>query len=346
MTTTSTPHAQAGLLPRLALTLGDPAGIGPELVARMLARPDTSQRAEIFLVSDEQELREAMEVAGVEFAWATEPGQGVATLVDNSAHRPTDTFVVGQVSREGGQWSMANLRRALELSKEGVVDAVLFAPLNKSSLHLAGMQENDEMSWFETVLDDGTRATELNILPDLVTGRVTSHVSLAEVSDLVTVERILERGVLLDKVLRARGIEHPRIAVCALNPHAGEGGTFGRHEIDIIEPGVKALADAGVDATGPYPSDTVFIHARDGEFDGVLTMYHDQGQTAVKLIGFDRGVTMAGGLSVPVCTPAHGTAFSLVGTRSANLGAYEHAFGVACAVGAQARSAQAPTEGR
>lgn len=334
MTTTTQPR------PRLALTLGDPAGVGPELVARFLAAREGDQRADIFLFSDEQELQDAMEVAGVGFAYSTDPGDGLPTLVDNSAARPTDSFARAQVSREGGLWSMANLRRALEMSKEGLIDAVLFAPLNKSSLHLAGMTENDEMSWFESVLDDGTRATELNILPELVTARVTSHVSLAEVTDLVTHELIVERGELLHSVLRARSVENPRIAVCALNPHAGEGGKFGRHELDIIEPAVKELAERGVDATGPYPSDTVFIFARDGQFDGVLTMYHDQGQTAVKLIGFDRGVTMAGGLSVPVCTPAHGTAFAIVGQRKANLGAYEHAFGVACAVGEQARAAR------
>jgi 4-hydroxythreonine-4-phosphate dehydrogenase len=180
-------------------------------------------------------------------------------------------------------------------------------------------------------------STELNILPELITGLVTSHVSLGEVADLITFDLVVERGELLNEVLKARGIERPRIAVCALNPHAGEGGKFGRHEIEIIEPAVKELANRGLDA--PYPSDTVFIHARNGDFDGILTMYHDQGQTAVKLLGFDRGVTMAGGLSVPVCTPAHGTAFAIVGKRKANLGAYEHAFGVAVDVATRARTA-------
>jgi 4-hydroxythreonine-4-phosphate dehydrogenase len=325
--------------PRVALTLGDPGGVGPEIVARMLARSDTAERADIYLVSDAQELTDAMDVAGVTFDYATEPGQGKPTLVDNTAHRPTARFQRAEATREGGQWAMANLRRALELAKDSVVDSVLFAPLNKTSLHLAGMTEQDEMCWFETILDDGTQATELNILPELITGRVTSHVSLAEVSDLITLDLIVERGELLNQVLKARNIDRPRIAVCALNPHAGEGGKFGRHEIDIIEPAVKELANRGLDVSGPYPSDTVFIHARNGEFDGVLTMYHDQGQTAVKLLGFDRGVTMAGGLSVPVCTPAHGTAFAIVGKRKANLGAYEHAFGVAVDVATRARTA-------
>jgi 4-hydroxythreonine-4-phosphate dehydrogenase len=326
--------------PRIALTFGDPAGVGPELVARTLADPASSAAADLILVGDEQELRDAMDDAGVEFAWTREAGTGVPQLVDNGGVRPSGGFIRREPTREGGLWAMASLRRALELSKEGVVDSIVFAPLNKSSLHLAGMEENDEMSWFETVLDDGTTATELNILPELVTGRVTSHCSIAEVADLITFDLIVERGELLERVLQARGIEKPRIGVCALNPHAGESGKFGRHEIELIAPAVEELQRRGVDATGPFPSDTIFIKARDGGFDGVLTMYHDQGQIAVKLLGFDRGVTMAGGLSVPVCTPAHGTAFDVVGKRIANTGAYEHAFRVAVGVGAQARAAR------
>jgi 4-hydroxythreonine-4-phosphate dehydrogenase len=324
--------------PRIALTLGDPAGVGPELVARQLADPASAAAADILIIGDERELHEAMADAGVEFAWTRERGTGVPQLIDNGGTRPSGGFVRKQPTREGGLWAMASLRTALELSKAGDVDAIVFAPLNKSSLHLAGMTENDEMAWFETVLDDGTSATELNILPELVTGRVTSHCSISEVADLITFDLIVERGELLDRVLQARGIDNPRIGVCALNPHAGESGKFGRHEIDLIAPAIAELQQRGVDATGPFPSDTIFLKARDGGFDGVLTMYHDQGQIAVKLLGFDRGVTMAGGLSVPVCTPAHGTAFDVVGTRSASTGAYEHAFRTAVDVGAQARA--------
>lgn len=329
--------------PRIALVFGDPAGVGPELVARQLALPETHERAEIFLVSDERELADAMTDAGVEFAWSSESGTGLPTLVDNSAHRPIDRFERGVATREGGQWAMSNLRRALEMAKAGEIDAIVFAPLNKTSLHLAGMTENDEMAWFETVLDDGTAATELNILPELVTGRVTSHVPLSEVAANISFDLVVERGQLLEEVLKGRGIAQPRIGVCALNPHAGENGTFGREEIDVIAPAVEELKDRGVDAAGPFPSDTIFIHARGGAFDGILTMYHDQGQIAVKLLGFDRGVTMAGGLSVPVCTPAHGTAFPLVGQRSANTGAYANAFTVAVGVGARRRAAALAT---
>jgi 4-hydroxythreonine-4-phosphate dehydrogenase len=125
--------------------------------------------------------------------------------------------------------------------------------------------------------------------------------------------------------------------VCALNPHAGESGRFGHHEIDIIAPAVGELQAEGVDAAGPFPSDTIFL--RREEFDGILTMYHDQGQIAMKLIGFDGGVTMAGGLRVPICTPAHGTAFDLVGRRAANTGSIRNAFDLTARIGARRRAA-------
>jgi 4-hydroxythreonine-4-phosphate dehydrogenase len=306
-------------------------------VAKQLARPETYEAADILLIADQQELDDAMTDAGVTFDYTTTSEPGKPQLIDSGAERPSQGFVRREPSKEGGDWVLANFRTAFALAKAGEVDGIVFAPLNKYSLHLAGMPGNDEMEWFETVLADGSSATELNILPELTTGRVTSHVSLAEVSDLIKHDRIVERGLLLNNVLLADGHAAPRIGVCALNPHAGENGKFGRHEIDVIAPAVATLVERGVNATGPFPCDTIFIAANRGEFDGILTMYHDQGQIAMKLIGFDRGVTMAGGLSVPVCTPAHGTAFGIVGERKANTGAYERAFEVACRVAARNR---------
>jgi len=276
---------------QIAITPGDPAGIGPELVDRLLAQPALLGGAQVRLVSG-----------------------GTAAGPTAGAVPP------GRPSEEGGAAALADLREALRLAAAGEVDAVVFAPLNKSSLHLAGMREPDELQWMEGVL--GVRgASEVNVLPELTTSRVTSHVALSEVAAGVTREVVVERGLLLDAVLRGAGHAAPRLAVCALNPHAGESGRFGREEIEVIGPAVEELRARGVDAAGPFPCDTVFVRARAGAFDGVLTMYHDQGQIAMKLLGFDRGVTMAGGLPFPVCTPAHGTAFDLVGTGRADLGA-------------------------
>jgi 4-hydroxythreonine-4-phosphate dehydrogenase len=312
--------------PRIAVTLGDPAGIGPELVARLLADPGTAEKADIVLISDERELADAQADAGVELSL------DLAQVHDNGAARP-GTFERKVATEAGGRWAMSNLRVALEMADAGEVDAILFAPLNKSSLHMAGMQEKDELRWFETILGAEAYTCELNILPTIWTARVTSHVSIAEVSDGITRENVLGAGRLLHTVLRDSGIAAPRIGVCALNPHAGENGRFGRHEIDIIAPAVAELQAEGVDAAGPFPSDTIFL--RRLEFDGVLTMYHDQGQIAMKLLGFDGGVTMSGGLRVPICTPAHGTAFDLVGRRAANTGSIRNAFDLAARIGAR-----------
>jgi len=312
--------------PRIAVTLGDPAGIGPELVARLLADPGTAEQADIVLISDERELADAQGDAGVEFSLDQ------ARLHDNGAARP-GTFERKVATEAGGRWAMSNLRVALELADAGEVDAILFAPLNKSSLHMAGMREKDELRWFETILGAEAYTCELNILPTLWTARVTSHVSIAEVAAGITRENVLGAGRLLHTVLRDSGIAAPRIGVCALNPHAGENGRFGRHEIDVIAPAVAELQAEEVDAAGPFPSDTIFL--RREEFDGILTMYHDQGQIAMKLLGFDGGVTMSGGLRVPICTPAHGTAFDLVGRRVANTGSIRNAFDLAARIGAR-----------
>ncbi|OAH14002.1 4-hydroxythreonine-4-phosphate dehydrogenase PdxA [Streptomyces jeddahensis] len=333
--------ASAEARPRIAITLGDPAGVGPELIAKLLSRPDNTAAADIILISDEAELRSAGDDAGTPIEYVTEPTPGKPLLYDNSAARPVADFERRTATEAGGQWAMSNLRHALKLARKGEVDAIVFAPLNKSSLHLAGMREQDELRWFEIILGEEDFTSELNVLPNLWTARVTSHVSLAEVDAGITRESTAAAGRLLDKVLRESGIDSPRIGVCALNPHAGESGKFGRHEIDIIAPAVGDLVADGIDAKGPFPSDTIFLRARAGEFDGILTMYHDQGQIAMKLMGFDGGVTVAGGLSVPICTPAHGTAFDVVGKGIANTGSIQNAFDLAVKIGARRKAAAA-----
>ncbi|MBA4863031.1 4-hydroxythreonine-4-phosphate dehydrogenase PdxA [Streptomyces sp. PSKA54] len=337
----SAASAASGTRPRVAVTLGDPAGVGPELIAKLLSVPETAQAADIVLISDETELRDAGKDASTTIEYATEPTPGLPLLLDNSAERPVEVFERKTATEAGGRWAMSNLLRALELAKRGEVDAIVFAPLNKYALHLAGMREKDELRWFEIVLGAEDYTSELNILPNLWTARVTSHVSLAEVSAGITRQNVGAASRLLDKVLREAGIEAPRIGVCALNPHAGESGKFGRHEIDIISPAIGDLTADGIDATGPFPSDTIFLRAQAGDFDGILTMYHDQGQIAMKLMGFDGGVTVQGGLPVPICTPAHGTAFEIVGKGIANTGSIRNAFDLAVRIGARRKAAAA-----
>lgn len=152
---------------------------------------------------------------------------------------------------------------------------------------------------------------------------------LKDVARHITREAVLNGLVLTDRCMRDAGIARPRIAVAGLNPHAGDGGNFGREEIDIIEPAVTAAKAQGIACEGPFPSDTVFLRARRGDFDAVQTMYHDQGQIAMKLMGFERGITLIDGYAFPVCTPAHGTAYDIAGKGVANLGATRNALLIA-----------------
>ncbi|NIJ04814.1 4-hydroxythreonine-4-phosphate dehydrogenase PdxA [Frigoribacterium faeni] len=324
--------------PRIALTAGDPAGIGPELVARLLTELAADDAHDVVVFTTAAELDRGFAHAGDGADRAAVEQAGHIAVVDTGLD--LTEVPVAAASEAGGRWALAHLERALAAHDRGEVDALVFAPLNKSSLHLAGMTEQDEMRWFENRLDVAGTVTELNAMAGLWTSRVTSHVAHRDAPDLVTATSVLAATRLLHDALVGTGVAAPRLAVCALNPHAGENGSFGREEIDEIAPGVALAREAGIDATGPFPADTLFLRARDGQFDGVVTMYHDQGQIAMKMIGFEGGVTIEGGLPLPVCTPAHGTAFDRVGTGTAALASTRNAYDLArsLAVAAHARS--------
>jgi 4-hydroxythreonine-4-phosphate dehydrogenase len=251
-------------------------------------------------------------------------------------------FERGVAGERNGRYMLDALRTALALCSAGLADAVCFAPLNKAALRAGGMDHPDELHFFCEQLDFHGPCVEFNVLEGLWTSRVTSHVPLNAVSALITVEKVAQGVELLSKGLRAAGLASPRIAVCGLNPHNGDNGAFGREEIDVIEPGVALARTRGFPADGPFPADTAFVRAirKDGAgYDGVLTMYHDQGQIAMKLMGFERGVTVPGGLPMPIATPAHGTAYDIAGRGIANTGAMSNAFALACRMAVSARAA-------
>jgi 4-hydroxythreonine-4-phosphate dehydrogenase len=203
----------------------------------------------------------------------------------------------------------------------GEAHAVCFTPFNKQAMRLAHPGYDDEIRFTAQEIGFTGTATEFNILEGLWNARVTSHIPLKEVSAALDPDAIVSALELTAMALEAAGFRPPRIGVAALNPHAGDGGNFGREEIDIIAPAVERAQAMGLPAEGPFPADTVFVRAKSGQFDAVLTMYHDQGQIAMKLLGFDRGVTLLGGFPFPICTPAHGTAYDIAGLGLANVGA-------------------------
>ena len=333
------------MIPRLALVLGDPAGIGPEIMAKLLAEPANREKAALLLVADPEELAEGMRIAGVNLpiGHVNDPSGVVPGRIALRELRRDAPIPRGQSSAEGGRHALATLRECLALAQQGAVDAICFAPLNKASLHMAGMGHPDELHWFAEVLGHKGAHSEFNVLDGLWTCRVTSHVALREVADLITPERVIGAVALIRDALIGAGIEQPRIAVCGLNPHNGDNGAFGREEIEVIGPAVEEARRRGLPCEGPYPADTIFLRAQpkpDGtrEVDAIVTMYHDQGQIAMKLMGFWRGITVAGGLPVPIATCAHGTGFDIRGKGVARVGALQAAFDLACTMGARRRA--------
>ena len=323
-------------LPRIALHLGDCTGIGPELCARVLHDGRLKESARMVVVGDMRVLEQGMRDARV-----TLPLQRVASIAAIDWSQPDipvldlgnidpQALPRGEVSAESGRLTGETLAYAIDLAARGEVDAVTFAPLNKAALHAGGWHYPDEHKMFADLLKHQGYFSEMNVLGNQWIARVTSHVSLREALDLITPRSIEDSIVLTDRMMRRAGIAAPRIAVAALNPHGGEGGLFGREEIDMIAPTVRKVAASGIDCRGPFPADTLYIRAlQKGEFDGVVSMYHDQGQIATKLHGFNRGVTVTGGFTTVFTTPAHGTAFDIVGKGVATTGAMESALQLA-----------------
>ena len=322
--------------PRIGIIPGDPSGIGPELIARLLTSEGVAKAADILLIGDRHVFEAGQTVADCCFdmvavtdlsQWADTDG-GYA-LYEMDTIQP-EAVKTGEVTEAGGASVLSTLDQALAFAQDGTIDAIVFAPFNKVSMHLAGLGHDDELHYMAEKLGVTGYISELNTLDGMWTSRVTSHIALRDVADTISEERVSQAVHLIHNVLRRSGVARPRISVAAINPHAGDGGNFGTEEIDILEPTVRKLAEGQMSVDGPWPSDTVFLKAVAKEIDAVVTMYHDQGQIALKLLGFDRGVTVQGGLPIPVSTPAHGTAFDIAGQGRADVGATRAAFDIAC----------------
>ena len=312
------------MTPIIGLVQGDACGIGPELAAKLVCMEEATEQARVVVFSDRRVFEAGCAVAGVtpdirvvQSLEDAEFTDGRVTLLDIPCLDPAE-ITPGQVSEAAGAAVLECLGQALDAAMAGRIDGVCFVPFNKVALHLAGMGCNDELTWAKARLGYDGPSGEFNVVRGMWNARVTSHVPLKDVAGLLSEDRIVDAIDLADRTLKQAGFRRPRIAVAALNPHAGEDGMIGREELDIIRPAVERAQALQVAAEGPFPSDTLFLKVRDGEFDCAVSMYHDQGQIAIKLLGFDEGVSVLGGLPVPVTTPAHGTAFDIVGRNVAN----------------------------
>jgi 4-hydroxythreonine-4-phosphate dehydrogenase len=300
----------------LAIALGDPRGIGPEITALALAEP---LDAEVTVVGAEDQIAPLRAERRVSVGtWGL--GQG-----DSSPDRKR-AIRAGRIAGNA-------VEAAVKLALEGDVDAVVTAPAHKHALHLAGFPYPGHTEWLAHLAGDVDVAMMLAAEPDPSSGQgdalrvvlVTTHVAFRDVPALLTVDRVVRTGKVVERALRDWwGIERPRIAVCALNPHAGESGLFGDEEARVLVPAVTALG-----AAGPFPADTVFVRALRGEFDVVLAPYHDVGMTAIKVAAFGRAVNITLGLPFPRTSPDHGTALDIAGTGKADASSMRAAIGLA-----------------
>lgn len=318
--------------PRIAVLLGDPSGIGPEMAVKLLARPSNIAVADVLLIADPMALASGERIAGTPLALHPcadldalrfVPGQASVLACDRLGGQPP---VLGESNAASGRASFDALALATQAARRGLVDGIVFAPLNKHSLRLGGMTHEDELRFMQERFAVESFVCEFNLTQQLWTSRVTSHIPLKDVAAHITEEAVCEAVLILDAALRRAGVAAPRIAVSGLNPHAGDGGSIGTEEIDTIAPAVQRLQRQGLDARGPFSPDTVFIGARRGDVDAVVSMYHDQGQIAMKLMGFEQGVTLHGGLPVPVATSASGSAFDIAGRGVAQIEGLQQAF--------------------
>jgi 4-hydroxythreonine-4-phosphate dehydrogenase len=249
-----------------------------------------------------------------------------------------DTVSAAQVQRSqpraaGGASVLKVLDACMDAAKRRDVDAICFAPLNKFAMKQGGLKHEDELHHFAEYLGVQGYFCEFNTLGDLWTSRVSSHIPLKDAAGYLSKNRIKDATRLIYRSLQDAGFASPKVAVAAFNPHGGDSGTCGREEVEIIEPAVRELAAEGFPVGGPFPADTIFLKARDGDYQAIVTMYHDQGQIAIKLMGFSKGVTVQGGLPIPITTPAHGTAYDIAGKGIADVNATYNAFRIAARMG-------------
>jgi 4-phospho-D-threonate 3-dehydrogenase / 4-phospho-D-erythronate 3-dehydrogenase len=308
--------AEGQYRPRIAVCMGDPSGIGPEIVVKALLEPEVYERCVPVVIGDARALerapgwREAPQIARVDQAGQADPRPGIMSVVD-LANVPA-SLKMGEAGAEGGRASVEYFKRGVELALAGDVDSVVSAPFNKQAMKMAGFNYLDEYEY----LADMCGATDWTVMlvgPHFTLASVTLHVPMSRVSSMLTVERLLSTIRAGDRTARLAGVRRPRIGVAALNPHAGEGGTLGTEERDAIRPAVEAARAEGIDAHGPFPADSFFMTVKDPIYDVYVGMYHDQGRIAMKLLDFGKAVTMAEGMSVLFSTVGHGTAYDIVG---------------------------------
>ena len=309
--------------PLIAITIGDAAGIGPETIVKTLGFEEIYRICCPVVVGDGATMNRTIELLKsplklhvIEEVTDVKGKFGTINLLDLNNLNPAEV-TPGRICAACGRAAMEYISRAAELTLAGKVKALVTAPISKEATRLAGYQDMGHLECLAHITGASEYATMLVSGP-LSVGHLTTHYSLQDACKLVTKERILAKLKLTHDSFLNWGVKQPRIAVAGLNPHAGEGGLFGHEEIDEIEPAVKAAQHLGIDTRGPFPADSVFNRAINGEFDVVLALYHDQGHIPIKVYGFEKSVSVALGLPFIRTSVDHGTAFDIAGKGIAN----------------------------
>lgn len=316
----------------VGLVTGDPAGVGPELCAKLIAAKRGRDAARIVVFGSATSLEEGMRVAGIDDFDIPR----ISRVAQNDSQPPVALLAIrgdrrvepGKAGTAGGAETLEALEAAT--AEADRLDAIVYAPLNKQAMWMAGHEAIDELHFFADRLGVDGFTCELNKQGELWTSRVTSHIPLVEVAKAITVESVVAATELGARAAAAVNGHPARIAVAGLNPHMGEGGAMGREELDVLMPAIEELRARGFEMAGLFPADTVFLRVGAERIDLIVTMFHDQGQIALKALGFGETSTVLGGLPLPVVTASQGTAYDIVGQNRADPSGMIVAFDLAC----------------
>ncbi|PAD37616.1 4-hydroxythreonine-4-phosphate dehydrogenase PdxA [Terribacillus sp. 7520-G] len=306
----------------IAIPMGDPAGIGPEITMKSLSKQEIYDVCKPLVIGDTAVIKKAIEIveANLEVNEVSSPADGQYELgtvdVINLDNIDMEKLEYGQVSAQGGQGAFEYIKKSVELAMDGQVQALATTPINKESLKAAKVPYIGHTEMLEDLAgsDDPLTMFQVNGMRIFF---LTRHLSLKDAIAQMTKERVHDYLVRCDKALQRLGVESRRFAVAGLNPHSGEGGLFGWEEVEEIKPGIELAMKEGIDAVGPVPADSVFFQALNGKYDAVLSLYHDQGHIAAKMTDFHRTVSITNGLPFLRTSVDHGTAFDIAGKNIA-----------------------------
>lgn len=306
----------------IAIPMGDPAGIGPEITIKSLTKKEIYDACKPVVIGDAAVLEKAIDIVGADVSInkITHPADGKYELgsvdVIDLNNIDMDKLVYGEVSAQGGQGAFEYIEKSVELAMNNEVGALATTPINKESLQAAEVPYIGHTEMLEAMAGSQDPLTMFEVRGMRIFF-LTRHLSLKDAIDQMTKERVHDYLIRCDKALQRLGVENRKFAVAGLNPHSGEGGLFGMEEVDEIGPGIELAVKDGIDAVGPVPADSVFFQALNGKYDAVLSLYHDQGHIAAKMTDFHKTISITNGLPFLRTSVDHGTAFDIAGKNIA-----------------------------